>query len=178
VISRSVYELLQTIANQKSDLISSESNFNIFLKNEIYEYETKGADPLVFYTMLLAQKIFYDCNSAKDTIERLANSLEPHGIDWTMLDQELSLSRMHEIANDFVENAERINRELRLSIPALPFGHKNSTWEWMMREYQGGDKFFSYNTEDNDRAMHKAISSGYCMVRRNKIMIVLTTMRS
>jgi len=178
VISRSVYELLQTIANQKSDLISSESNFNIFLKNEIYEYETKGADPLVFYTMLLAQKIFNDCNSAKDTIERLANSLEPHGIDWTMLGQELSLSRMQEIANDFVENAERINRELRLSIPALPFGHKNSTWEWMMREYQEGDQFFHYSSGHKNPDSDHPIRSGYCMVRHNKIMIVLTTMRS
>ena len=123
MISRSVYDLLQTIARQKSDLISSESNFNIFLKNEIYEYETKGADPMVFRTMLLAQKIFNDCNSVADTMERLANSLEPHGIDWTMLGQELPLDRMQEIANDFVENAERMNKELGLKIPAIPFGH-------------------------------------------------------
>ena len=177
MISRSVYELLHTIANRNFAPLTPEQDFDIFLKNEIYEYETKGADPLVFYTMLLAQKIFYDCNSAKDTIERLANSLEPHGIDWTMLDQELSLSRMHEIANDFVENAERINRELRLSIPALPFGHKNSTWEWMMREYQEGDKFFHYNSGNKNPNPDHPIQSGYCMVRRNKIIIVLTTVR-
>jgi hypothetical protein len=178
VISRSVYDLLQTIARQKSDLISSESNFNIFLKNEIYEYETKGADPIVFRTMLLAQKIFNDCNSVADTIERLANSLEPHGIDWTMLGQELPLDRMQETANDFVENAERMNKELGLKIPAIPFGHKNSTWEWMLREYQDGDKFFHYSSGHENSDPNRPVRNGYCMVRRNKIMIVLTTMRS
>ena len=178
MISRSVYDLLQTIARQKSDLISSESNFNIFLKNEIYEYETKGADPMVFRTMLLAQKIFNDCNSAADTIERLANSLEPHGIDWTMLEQELSLAQMQRMAQDYVENAEQMNKELGLKIPAIPFGHKNSTWEWMMREYQDGDKFFHYSSSHKNVDPNRPVRNGYCMVRRNKIMIVLTTMRS
>jgi len=178
MISRPVYELLHTIAHRNFSPLTPEQDLDIFLKNEIYEYETKGADPLVFYTMLLAQKIFNDCNSAKDTIERLANSLEPHGIDWTMLVHEVSYDQMQEMANQYVESAERMNKKLGLRIPAIPFGHMNSVWEWMMREYREGDNFFSYNTTYNNRAMHKAVSSGYCMVRRNKIMIVLTTMRS
>lgn len=178
MISRAVYDLLKTVAESKLLHVNPDTNLKIFLKNEIYEYETKGADALVFYTMLLAQEIFEDCGNAKDTIERLANSLEPHGVDWNMLGQELSLSRMQEIGQYFVENAEKMNREMGLRTPAVPFGYKNSTWEWMMREYQEGDKFYSYATKRKNEDKNYPIQTGYCMVRSNKIISVLTTMRS
>ena len=178
MILRSAYELLELIARRKSDFLTSEEELSIFLKNEIYEYETKGADPLLLRTMLLAQKILTNCNNAKDTIERLANSLEPHGVEWTMLDKELSLERMKEIANYSVLNAKEMNEKVGTKIPAIPFGHKNSTWEWMMREYQEGDKFFSYSSDRITDDGKRSLRSGYSMVRGNKIKIVLTTMRS
>ena len=178
MISRAVYDLLDTVRSGNLLSNDSDTNLEIFLKGELYEYKTKGADPLVFRTMELAWKIFEQCGSANDTLERLANSLESHGVDWDMLGEELSIERMREIAHYFVKNAEKMNKDLGLKIPAVPFGHKNSTWERMLREYQNGDKFFEYASSSDKSNYKSQYQTGYCLIRGNKVLVTLCTART
>jgi hypothetical protein len=158
--------------------LTREKYLDVLLGGEIYEYATKGADPMVFKTFLMAKEILDGSKNVRDTIERLENSLEPHGVDWTMLRREITFGEIKRIADSFVNTAEETNRTLETKIPAVPFGHNNSTWERMLREYQDGDKFHDYGTVSNKKYKTHGVQSGYCMVRGNKIMIVLTTMRS
>lgn len=178
MISRPVYELLQTVVRSNPVIVDTDKNLEIFLKNELYEYDTKGADQLVHKTMRLAWEIYDQCRNAKDTLERLANSLESHGVDWNMLEKELSLDEMHQIGENFVQTARELNKGETFKVPEIPFGHKNNIWEWMLRDHQNGDKFFRYGTVNDKNDPHRPYRSGYCMVRGNKILIVLTTMRS
>ena len=60
--------------------VSQNESFEIFLLNELHEYETKGADPALHCTMELARQIFNECRDAKDTVERLEYCFSPWGV--------------------------------------------------------------------------------------------------
>ncbi len=178
MISRPVYELLKSVI--ETNLLVPENpdkNLEVFLKIELSQYNVHGADSLVHDTMKLAWEIFEQCQSANATIERLENSLASHGIDWNMLGQELSLDEMRQIGENFVQTAREMNRGGKFNLPEVPFGHKNDNWEWMLREYQDGDKFFYYSSVESKSDRNPPHRNGYCMVRGNKIMVTLTTMR-
>jgi hypothetical protein len=180
MICKASFNLIRFCALERSSMgdLTREECLDVFLCGEIYEYETKGADLLVYKTFLVAKEILDECQSAKDTIERLENSFATHGVDWTMLRQELTFDQITRIADSYIDTAEETNRTLGTKIPAVPFGHKNSTWEWMLREYLDGDKFYDYGTVSNKKYKTHGVQSGYCMVRGNKIMITLCTART
>ena len=146
--------------------LSQDETFEIFLLNELYEYETKGADRALHCTMELARQIFNECGDAVDTVERLENCFSPWGVGWHMLDHEVTRERLEEIGSKTLgRNGETLYYQV------------NQYQDWF-DIYEQGDKFYSFYSKDVNEWKNLAGQSGYCMVRGNKIIRVHTTMRT
>ena len=104
-------------------------------------------------------------------MERLENSLQIHGVDWEMLSKERTY-------DDMVGYGSVDYSEISTRIPQIMFGFLNETWISMEEKYQVDDKFYEYSTVDKKAWKNLAGQSGYCLVRGNKILVTMTTMRS
>ena len=118
----------------------------------------------------LALRVLRCSDRVQDMIERLENSTEFHGVDWDMLGREQSVDELE--ANNSYNCLEMNSR-----VPSVPFGFLNAAWESIKTSIQPGDKVHEFSSSD-DSWQHLAGHSGYCLVRGNKVVSVMTLIRS
>lgn len=166
---KKTFDLIKFMSTSKvlgTPELSQNETFEIFLLNELHEYETKGADPALHCTMELARQIFNDCGDAIDTVERLENCFSPWGVGWHMLNSEITYERLKEFGSKVSTRSGDVIYKTR-----------NDYQDWF-DIYEKGDKFYSFYSKDVNEWKNLAGQSGYCMVRGNKIIRVHTTMRT
>jgi hypothetical protein len=125
-------------------------------------------------TMFFALELLKTAETKIEVVEKIENGLEPHGVGWHMLDQEVTLDEMR----DDGWRRVRMVYERNPNAPKAPFGFKCETFGWMEDNFLEGDRFYEYRSKDIGEWKNLAGQSGYCMVRGNKIICVLTLMRS
>ncbi len=125
-------------------------------------------------TMLFALELLKTAETKIEVVEKIENGLEPHGVGWHMLDQEVTLDEMR----DDGWRRARMVYERNPNAPKAPFGFKCETFGWMEDNFLEGDRFYEYRSKDIGEWKNLAGQSGYCMVRGNKIICVLTLIRS
>ncbi len=101
-----------------------------------------------------------------------------HGVDVTMLGEEISLEELKAIGQHDVDNPLILDFPNWTPPPAIPFGYLNDHWNAMLREYKEGDKFHSYSTRSEDAWKNLAGQSGYCLVRGEEVIAVMCMMRT
>ena len=119
---------------------------------------------------MLTLKVLEISESVKVMIERIQNSTEFHGVDWDMLGNEYEIDEVEKMGK-FDYSA--INPQ----VPNVPFGFLNSLWERIKERYVDGDSIYDFSSNSDDWT-NCAGQSGYCLVRGNKILEVMTLMRS
>ena len=119
---------------------------------------------------MLALKILEKSESVKVMIERIQNSTEFHGVDWDMLGNEYEIIEVERMGT-FDYSA------INPKVPNVPFGFLNSIWEGIKEKYVYGDRIYDFSSNSDDWT-NCAGQSGYCLVRGNKILQVMTLMRS
>lgn len=166
---KATFDLIKFMATSKvweAPGLSQNELFEIFLLNELHEYETKGADPALHCTMELARQIFNECGDAKDTVERLENCFSPWGVGWHMLNHEVTREDLMRIGSMMIDrNGETLYYEV------------NQYQHWF-DIFESGDKFYSFCSKDVKEWENLAGQSGFCMVRGNEIIRVHATMRT
>ncbi len=119
---------------------------------------------------MLALRILEKSESVTEMIERIQNSTEFHGVDWDMLGNEYEINEVERMGTfDY--------SSINSKVPNAPFGFLNSLWERIKEMYIEGDKLFDFSSQTIDWE-NCAGQSGYCLVRGNKILQVMTLMRS
>lgn len=119
---------------------------------------------------MLALRILEKSESIKVMIERIQNSTEFHGVDWEMLG---NVYNINEVERMGTFDYSAINPK----VPNVPFGFLNVIWERIKESYVDGDKVYDFSSKSDDWS-NCAGQSGYCLVRGNKILEVMTLMRS
>jgi len=130
-------------------------------------------DPLAYRSLKIAKEIFDGCKDFKTTIERLANSLESHGVDWTMLGHEIDLDRLREIGE---QRAAAVPFAKFGQDPPPPFGYQYAIWRQIQDSYRDGDRICFYSSSSDDEWRRGRTQSGYCLVRGNRIEVTLSSM--
>lgn len=122
------------------------------------------------HDLAVALRVIRCSDNVKDTVERLENSTETHGVDWDMLGREGSIEE--------IENSNRVVTNSRdTNAPALPFGFLNSAWEAMKLKVGPEDRICDFSS--SVQLWKKgAGQSGYCLVRGNRIIDIMVMMRS
>lgn len=134
----------------------------------------QGAAEAYSATMSLALELLKSATSKIEVVEKIENGLEPHGVGWHMLQRRVSINEMRIDG----ERRTKMVRERNPRVPNAPFGFKCGTFQWMEDNLQEGDEFYIYGSKNLSEWENLAGQSGYCMVRGNKIICVLTLMRS
>jgi hypothetical protein len=168
MLSREVFE---SLIAWKTDTSSSASLGN-HIQEEIDRFGPAERDPLAYRSLKIAKEIFDGCKDYKITIERLANSLGSHGVDWTMLGHNIGLDRLREIGE---QRAAAFSLSQSGQSPPRPFGYQYAIWKRIQESYRDGDRICFYCSSSNDEWRRGRAQSGYCLVRANKIEIVLTS---
>ena len=119
---------------------------------------------------MLTLKVLEKSESVKVMIERIQNSTEFHGVDWDMLGSEYEIFEVEKMGTfDY--------SVINPKVPNVPFGFLNSLWERIKERYVDGDRIYDFSSNSDDWT-NCAGQSGYCLVRGNKILQVMTLMRS
>ena len=153
--------------SEKANELQSIDEMEEWIANQIQNEQEQSWRKKDF---LLALKILEKSESVKVMIERIQNSTEFHGVDWDMLGNKYEISEVERIGT-FDYSA------INLKVPNAPFGFLNSLWERIKEMYIEGDKLFDFSSQTIDWE-NCAGQSGYCLVRGNKILKVMTLMRS
>ena len=119
---------------------------------------------------MLALRILEKSESVTEMIERIQNSTEFHGVDWDMLGNEYEITEVERMGT-FDYSA------INPKVPNVPFGFLNSIWVGIKEKYVCGDRIYDFSSDSDDWS-NCAGQSGYCLVRKNKILQVMTLMRS
>jgi len=119
---------------------------------------------------MLTLKILKKSESVKVMIERIQNSTEFHGVDWDMLG---GVYQINEVEQMGTFDYSAINPK----VPNVPFGFLNTLWEKIKVMHVDGDRIYDFSSNSDDWT-NCAGQSGYCLVRGNKILQVMTLMRS
>ncbi len=119
---------------------------------------------------MLTLKVLAKSESVNVMIERIQNSTEFHGVDWDMLGNEYEINEVERMGT-FDYSA------INPKVPNVPFGFLNSLWERIKERYVDGDRIYDFSSNSDDWT-NCAGQSGYCLVRKNKILQVMTLMRS
>lgn len=174
LIDPSAVSLLRTVGDEQSALAKNVVQMRGVVRAWYDLGIDQGASKEYSATMFLALELLETAKTRIEVVEKIENGLEPHGVGWHMLDHEVSLDEMREDG----WNRARIVYERNPKAPKAPFGFKCETFAWMEDNQQEGDKFYEYRSKDIGEWKNLAGQSGYCMVRGNKIICVLTLMRS
>lgn len=119
---------------------------------------------------MLALRILEKSESIKVMIERIQNSIEFHGVDWEMLGNVYNINEVERMGK-FDYSA------INSKVPNVPFGFLNAIWERIKERYVEGDQIYDFSSKSDDWT-NCAGQSGFCLVRGNKILEVMTLMRS
>jgi hypothetical protein len=119
---------------------------------------------------MLCLKVLEKSESVKVMIERIQNSTEFHGVDWDMLGD---VHQINEVEQMGTFDYSAINPK----VPNVPFGFLNTLWEKIKVMHVDGDRIYDFSSNSDDWT-NCAGQSGYCLVRGNKILQVMTLMRS
>jgi len=119
---------------------------------------------------MLTLKVLEKSESVKVMIERIQNSTEFHGVDWDMLG---GVYQINEVEQMGTFDYSAINPK----VPNVPFGFLNTLWEKIKEMHVDGDRIYDFSSNSDDWT-NCAGQSGYCLVRGNKILQVMTLMRS
>ena len=174
LIDRSAVSLLRTLGDEQSALAKNVVQMRGLVRAWYDLGIDQGASKEYSATMFLALKLLETADTKIEVVEKIENGLEPHGVGWHMLDQEVTLDEMR----DYGWRRARMVHERNPNAPKAPFGFMCETFAWMEDNFREGDKFYEYRSKDIGEWKNLAGQSGYCMVRGNKIICVLTLMRS
>ncbi len=105
---------------------------------------TQGAEAFYVDSLVAMIELLTHSPTLEDFFERLENCYKSHGVDWYMLDQELTLNEMQAAGQGYMSNPLAKDVGAGNSWPAVAFGYQNHIWNWMLREYQERDKFFTF----------------------------------
>lgn len=153
--------------SEKANALQSIDEMVKWIENQIQNEQEQSWSKKDF---MLALRILEKSESVKVMIERIQNSTEFHGVDWEMLVNEYEINEVERMgAFDY----SAINPK----VPNVPFGFLNYLWERIKERYIDGDKLFDFSSQSIDWK-NCAGQSGYCLVRGNKILEVMTLMRS
>lgn len=152
---------------EKSAAITLLSDFEVWL---VHEQKRSKKGTWRRLDLSLAIRVLKCSDCVTDFVERLSNSRQMHGVDWDMLGSEQDI---HEVEANNNCDYSSINSR----VPQVPFGFLNAAWEGMKISMQPGDKIREFCSSD-DSWEHLAGHSGYCLVRGNKIVSVMTLVRS
>ena len=167
MVSKTTFKSIEKFILQKSPPVEDLEKFLLKLRNKRLRTINYAHIP----TIDKALRLLKLCQTGLDFLERLENSLQIHGVDWEMLSKERTY-------DDMVGYGSVDYSEISTRIPQIMFGFLNETWISMEEKYQVGDKFYEYSSVDKKAWKNLAGQSGYCLVRGNKILVTMTTMRS
>lgn len=142
--------------------LSAEKKFNPF--PELHKKTLASVHYRALSSALTTLKI---SKNAEDFFEKLENSLFPHQLNWNMLITEFSLEKMDQIAIKYM-NTLREFQDITKE-PIIPFGRANQDWLRCRGLHREGDSFY-YWDGSADEWVETYRTSGYCLVRRNKIL--------
>jgi hypothetical protein len=165
--SKSTFKAIEKFILKMNPTVDDLERFLVKLRNKNLRKVNYAHIP----TVDKALRLLKSCQTSLDLLERFENSFQIHGVDWEML----SLERTYD---DMVLYGSVDYSEISSHIPQVMFGFLNETWMLMEEKYQEGDKFYQFSSKDKNSWKNLAGQSGYCLVRGNRILVTMTTMRS
>jgi len=104
---------------------------------------------------------------AEDFFEKLENSFHHHQLNWNMLITNFTLEKMDQIAIEYMNHLQEFSDIVRE--PIVPFGGANHDWLRCRGLHKEGDSFYYWDASA-DQWVETYRTSGYCLVRKNKIL--------